>query len=197
MGCAPRQWGPGCYFPGKCARFWIAAGLQHAKIMATGDLDEHRIKELLDGGAPLDAFGVGTQLATSADAPALSAIYKMVEIRSADSIQYTAKFSGEKSTLPGAKQIYRYEDCDEVALYEECNKDFTGEPLVRPVISRGELVEKLPSATVSRERARAALERLPKRLLSLEEAEPYPVNISPRLYQMAESIRAEHQASKS
>jgi nicotinate phosphoribosyltransferase len=168
------------------------AGLHEAKIMATNDLDENRIQELLAAGAPIDGFGVGTQLSTSADAPALAAVYKLVEIRSGESIQYTAKFSGEKSTLPGAKQIYRYPHCDEVALYEECNQDFTGEPLVRPVISSGQLVEPLPSATAARLKARNSLLALPSRLLKLEEVEPYDVTVSPRLHDLADSVRAEH-----
>lgn len=172
------------------------AGLEHAKIMATGDLDEHRIQELLTGGAPIDSFGVGTQLATSADAPALAAIYKLVEIRNGDTIQYTAKFSGEKSTLPGAKQIYRYRDCDEVALYEECKQEVMGDPLVRPTISMGKLVEPLPTAREARDRARSALQKLPARLLRLDDAEPYEVVISPKLYELADGIRAEHRVPK-
>jgi nicotinate phosphoribosyltransferase len=172
------------------------AGLRDAKIMATGDLDEYRIRELLCADAPIDSFGVGTQLATSADAPSLSAIYKLVEIRSGQSVQYTAKFSNEKSTLPGAKQIYRYGDCDEVALYEECNKDFTGEPLIRPIISQGKLVERLESATGARTRARNTLKVLPERLLKFEKVEPYKVRVSPRLYELANAIRAEHQSPR-
>src|SRR3982751_6552213 len=54
------------------------AGLQDAKIFATSDLDEYRVAEVIRAGAPLDAFGVGTQLATSGDAPSLSAVYKLV-----------------------------------------------------------------------------------------------------------------------
>ena len=46
------------------------AGHKDAKIMVSGDLDEYRIRELVNAGAPIDSFGVGTQLATSADAPA-------------------------------------------------------------------------------------------------------------------------------
>ncbi len=84
------------------------AGLQDAKIFATNDLNEHRLAELVRAGAPIDAFGVGTQLATSADAPFLSAVYKLVELENGRILHYTAKFSDEKSTLPGAKQIYRH-----------------------------------------------------------------------------------------
>jgi nicotinate phosphoribosyltransferase len=67
------------------------AGLHDAKIMASGDLDEHRIRNLVEAGAPIDAFGVGTQLATSADAPNLSAVYKLVELDIGGIHRFTAK----------------------------------------------------------------------------------------------------------
>jgi nicotinate phosphoribosyltransferase len=75
------------------------AGLPDAKIMASGDLNEYRIREIVAAGAPIDAFGVGTELATSADAPSLGVVYKLVEIGD----RYTAKFSPDKVTLPDAK----------------------------------------------------------------------------------------------
>ena len=56
------------------------AGLHDAKVMASGDLDEYRIRDLVAAGAPIDSFGVGTELATSADAPYMGAIYKMAEL---------------------------------------------------------------------------------------------------------------------
>lgn len=72
------------------------AGLPDAKIMASGDLDEHRIRELVAGGAPIDAFGVGTQLSTSADAPALGATYKLVVLDIRGIKRFTAKYSQDK-----------------------------------------------------------------------------------------------------
>lgn len=173
-------------------RILDAAGLQDAKIFATNDLNEYRVAELVRSGAMIDAFGVGTALATSSDAPTVSAVYKMVELKRGSQVHYTAKFSDEKSTLPGAKQIYRYPHCDMVALYAECNDDFQGEPLVRPVLSHGELVEAQPTLDAVQAHAKAAIAALPKGLHSLEEATPYPVEISPRLLEMAESIRDEH-----
>jgi len=73
------------------------AGLVEAKIMASGDLNEYKIAEIVAAGAPIDAFGVGTELATSSDAPALGGIYKLVEIEG----RYTAKLSPGKVTFPG------------------------------------------------------------------------------------------------
>src|SRR5262249_4439098 len=83
-----------------------SAGLQDAKIMASGDLDECRIASLVAGGAPIDAFGVGTELATSGDAPSMGAIYKLVEIEG----RPAAKWSEDKASLPGSKQIFRFPD---------------------------------------------------------------------------------------
>src|ERR1700683_3743723 len=96
------------------------AGLPDARIMATGDLDEYKIRDLVDGGAPIDAFGVGTQLATSADAPALSAVYKMVELSISGIKRFTAKYSADKISVPGGKQIFRGETRDVIARGGEC-----------------------------------------------------------------------------
>ena len=80
------------------------AGLQDAKIMATSDLNENRISELLADGAPIDSFGVGTELTTSYDAPAVSAVYKLVEMGTQDGKRYVAKYSAEKRTYPGSSR---------------------------------------------------------------------------------------------
>jgi nicotinate phosphoribosyltransferase len=172
------------------------AGLHEAKIFATNDLNEDRIAEFVRAGAPFDAFGVGTQLATSADAPSLSAVYKLVELRREQETIYTAKFSDDKSTVPGAKQVYRYPTRDVVALYSECNGESQGEPLLRPIIAAGKLVEPLPPIQKIQQRSQAAIAALPKRLHALDEADPYPVEISPRLLAMAESLRQELQTAK-
>jgi nicotinate phosphoribosyltransferase len=173
------------------------AGLHSAQIFATNDLDEYRLAQFVSGGAPIDAFGVGTQLATSADAPSLSAVYKLVELSHHGHIHYTAKFSDDKTTLPGAKQIYRFADRDLVALYSECNSDYKGEPLLRPIIIQGDLIEKLPALSKSREYARQAIAALPERLHSLSPVDtPYQVEISSNLLALVESRRQELQLSR-
>jgi nicotinate phosphoribosyltransferase len=169
------------------------AGLRNAKIFATNDLDEYRVAEFVKAGVPLDAFGVGTQLATSADAPALSAVYKMVELKRDGEIFYTAKFSADKSTLPGAKQIYRYGDRDVVAHYSECSNEFKGEPLLRPILAGGELIETLPPMTGIQQRSQAMIAALPERLRQLGKAEPYSVEMSAHLRAMAQNLREEMQ----
>jgi len=173
------------------------AGLHDAKIIASNDLDEYRLAELVRSRAPIDVFGVGTALATSADAPSLSAVYKLVELTRDRALHYVAKFSDEKSTLPGAKQIYRYLNCDVIALYSECNSDFQGEPLLRPILANGELLEPSPPLAKIRAKAVSAIAALPGELRSLEETAPYAVEISPRLFELAESIRTERKLAGS
>jgi nicotinate phosphoribosyltransferase len=111
-----------------------AAGMTAVKIMATSDLDEDTIAALVEGGAPIDVFGVGTSLATSFDAPAMSAVYKLVEING----RFVSKLSASKRTLPGAKQVFRFADRDVVGLQGE---EMAGaEKLLKPVVLGGEAI---------------------------------------------------------
>jgi nicotinate phosphoribosyltransferase len=162
------------------------AGLREARIMVSGDLDEYRIRELLAAGAPIDAFGVGTQIAVSADAPSLSGVYKMVELEIGGIKRYTAKYSDDKQTIPGAKQIFRDVARDVVARSGECGR---GEALLRPVILGGRLVEPLPTLEEARTRARESVARLSSALRQLEAAEPWPVIYSRELRALAEQTR--------
>lgn len=167
------------------------ADLQEAKIFATNDLNEYRLAELIKSGASIDAFGIGTHLATSSDAPSVSAVYKLVELKSQGNLQYTAKFSSEKSTLPGAKQIFRTAEYDTLALYSECACDHEGEPLVRPILIDGQVIEPLPSIDAIQQHAKAAVAALPPALLSIDKQIPYPVKVSSNLLELAEQLRAQ------
>jgi nicotinate phosphoribosyltransferase len=171
-----------------------AAGLQEARIMATGDLNEYKILELVSHHAPIDAFGVGTALATSDDAPHLGAVYKMVEMQAEGVQRYTAKFSEEKLTMPGAKQVFRYPDRDLIGCSAE--RPARGEDgeypevLLEPVILHGELAAELPGAGAAREQARERVAKLPAATRSLfEDPEPYPVEYTPAVQQLLETVR--------
>ena len=131
------------------------AGLKDAKIMASGDLDEHRIKTIVSAGAPIDAFGVGTELATSGDAPSMGTVYKLVEIHRDGAVRYAVKNAEDKGTIPGAKQLFRLMDHDVLALAHENVEG--AEPLLQPVIRGGKLVGPLPSLAETRARAQSAL----------------------------------------
>ena len=164
-------------------------GFPEARIMATGDLNEYKILELIAAGAPIDVFGVGTELATSSDAPNHGAVYKLVELDDAGQRRFTAKFSQDKSTLPGAKQIFRYPTHDVLArTHESCSPGC--EALLRPVIIGGAAVGRELTALDSREHARNSIERLPKKLRSLFECDPpYLIEHSDALRQLTEQVR--------
>jgi nicotinate phosphoribosyltransferase len=113
-------------------------------------------------------------------------------LKQGDSVRYTAKFSDEKATRPGAKQIYRFEDHDLLALQTECSSDFGRSPLVRPVLMGGELIEPLPELSESRERAQDEIAKLPAALSSLVTSAPYEVRVSGRLAELTDNLRLEH-----
>ena len=162
-----------------------ANGLPDVDILASGDLDEHSVSTLVAGGAPIDAFGIGTQLGTSADAPALGAVYKLVE----DAAGPKMKLAEGKVTLPGRKQVWRLSDRDVVALHDEDVPG--GRPLLVPVMAAGRPTRSEPLAE-SRARCAAALAALPPDLRSLERA-PYPVwkvDTSPGLAALASRVHA-------
>lgn len=175
------------------------AGLHDARIMVSGDLNEYKILELVAAGLPVDAMGVGTDLATSADAPSLGAVYKLVELESNGVRRLTAKFSEDKHTLPGAKQIFRYPDHDEVGCATECpgcDGAESPEALLRPVVHHGRLIEALPDVHQARERARKSVLRLPGPVRSLYDQEnPYRVEYTPALWQLYEEARASLQGA--
>ncbi len=164
------------------------AGLREARIMASGDLNEYKIRELVEAGAPIDAFGVGTELATSADAPTLGAVYKLVELESQGRRRYTAKLSEDKVTLPGAKQVFRFADHDRIACASEPTPA-GAEALLRPVIRQGQLVAPLPDATAARAHAAESLARLPEGVRRLQDPEPYRVEYSEALLELFEQAR--------
>ena len=137
------------------------AGLPEARIMASGDLNEDKIAELVSAGAPIDSFGVGTELATSADAPTMGIVYKLVEIESHGVTRPVAKTSPAKRTLPGAKQLFRYPEYDLLALHDECAAG--SEALLKPCIIAGERVCPPEPASRTRERTMAALNPWPEK----------------------------------
>jgi nicotinate phosphoribosyltransferase len=162
------------------------AGLNDAKIMASGDLDEYRIREIVAAGAPIDSFGVGTQLSTSADAPAMSATYKLVEIDIQGIKRFAAKYSEEKTSVPGGKQVFRADHRDVIARSGECG---SGAALLRPIILGGQLVEPLPTAEDARRTAAESIGKLAPALRQLEVVEPWNVIYSRELRELIDRTR--------
>lgn len=159
-------------------------GMKHVKIVASGDLNEYKIDELLKNGAPIDMFGVGTEMVTSRDEPTLSAVYKLVEQEREGRVIPKMKLSDEKVTYPGKKQVYRRKGAD--GMYREdviccIDERLDGEPLLVEVIRGGELVYRIPPIDQVRERAMESLKMLPDEYKRLIDPAEYPVRKSERL----------------
>jgi len=164
------------------------AGLREVRILASGDLDEYRIEELLDAAAPLDSFGVGTMLGTSPDAPSVGGIYKLVAQRSGGEMVPTMKTSSGKHTDPGAHQVFHTPGCDVVALLGE---EGDGEPLLQRVITGGRLVAGVPSLDAIRARCRERVDALPAEVRAIRSPRPWPVERSPALRLLTDRLLAE------
>jgi nicotinate phosphoribosyltransferase len=170
------------------------AGLEEAIIVGSGDLNEDKIAALRRAGATIDAWGVGTELVRSKDAPALGGVYKLVEDH--ETGRKVAKFSDAKATLPGCHQVFRVEregefKRDVIGTLPEFHVD--AEPLLVPWMEKGRLVRDLPTLAGIRARARAQLQAMPagvRDLAPVEEDETiYPVAVSDGLEALSEEVR--------
>jgi nicotinate phosphoribosyltransferase len=168
------------------------AGLSQVTIFASGNLNEDEVARIVAAGAPVDGFGVGTDMGVSRDAPSLEIIYKLVEYAG----QGRLKLSPGKAILPGRKQIFRVEHegraaYDVLAGHAE---RAPGRPLLQPVMAGG---VRLPGGRVAlddaRAHARAERERLPEALRALEPVDtPYRVEISEALAQTRDALSRAH-----
>jgi nicotinate phosphoribosyltransferase len=157
------------------------------KIFASGDLDEFRVSELVVAGAPIDAFGIGTELVTSRDAPALSMVYKMVELDGTGRI----KLSPGKVTYPLAKQVHRLRTPDgrfASDLVTTASEPAPGEPLLVPIVRGGKLAGPLPRLDAIQEYCRLQRESLPESLRGVHAEPVYPIAYSDALEQEAERL---------
>lgn len=167
-------------------------GLDHVQILASGDLDEYKIEELLERGAEIDIFGVGTKLGTSADRPYVDIIYKLCERMTPEGkFKPIMKLSEGKATLPGRKQVFRVKDAqgyfikDIIALEDE---KIDGEPLLVKAVDRGKIIYDLPSLEKIRERALDNLSRLHEKYKRLKNPAKYPVKLSPNLRKLMSEL---------
>lgn len=165
------------------------AGLHHVRILASGDLDEWKIENLLKAGATIDSFGVGTSLGSGAgsaerniEGGSLGAVYKEVWYVDGSGNEYPKMkvAGGVKSTWPGKKEIYRHPNWEEdvIQLAHEPRPD-SYHRLLKPVMRNGEIVPgSLPPLSEIRELAQQNLAMLPLQYRALTVDQPYPVHFS-------------------
>jgi len=179
----------------KVRRILDQNGLDDVKIIGSGNLDEYKIERLVAKKAPIDFFGVGTEMVVSGDAPSLDLTYKLVQIESkGGKVSYTAKLSRGKHTIPGRKQVYRQSSSkglmlkDYIALASE--PAFKGaRPLLTPMIRQGQLLRSLPSTAEIRALAQGNVKSLPRAFRLLKKRMDYPIEYSPKMKILMKSIQ--------
>lgn len=175
-----------------CRRVLDAAGLQSVRILASGDLDEYKIETLLQQGAPIDSFGVGTTFAGGS----LGAVYKEVWLQEgADDGEGKIKLAGAKTTWPGRKEVYRLGDFEQdlIQLDSEA-QPARGLRLLRPVMLGGEvLAGSEPPISEIWELAQQNMARLPEQYKAINDPAPYPVRFSQELQELRQRTSARYQ----
>lgn len=168
------------------------AKLTNVRILASGDLDEWKITDLLNNGAVIDSFGVGTALGGGVgsaergiDGGALGGVYKEVWYVDEEGNEYPkVKTAGVKSTWPGKKEIYRHPQWEEdIIQLEHEPRPETYQRLLRPVMRNGQIIPgSLPPLSEIRELAQQNLQMLPLQYRALVVEEPYPIRFSAGLH---------------
>lgn len=197
-----------------------AAGFPEVAIVASNDLDEHLIESLRHQGAKIDIWGVGTNLVTAADQPALGGVYKLAALRQPDGTwQPRIKLSEQraKSSIPGRLQVRRFlldgkligdaiHDIDH-PLPESITLIDPDEPLrqksipaaaksidlLQPVMKNGALLREIESPTAARERCQEALTQLHPTILRLTNPHRYPAGMEQSLHERREQMITNHQ----
>jgi nicotinate phosphoribosyltransferase len=178
-------------------RILDAAGLTATRIYASGGLNEYEVTRLVTAGAPIDVFGVGTDMGVSGDAPSLDMAYKLVEYAGRPRL----KLSSQKVSVLGKKQVFRIVDTngryerDLLGLREETTTSAVPSippshvlPLLEKVMEGGHLCHPLPSLRESREFCAAECARLPESYTALRSPSVYPVTLTPQLAALQEHI---------
>lgn len=164
------------------------AGLFDVKIFASSGFDEFKMADVIARGAKIDAFGVGTKMGVSADAPYFDIVYKMVRFNDRD----VRKLSPGKITLAGKKQVFRKSDQsgryieDTIGLRDETIDE--NEPLLKKVMANGKTVGSHPSLQDIRDTFKTNFAALDESYKSLDEHAAYPVKISSRLMELQKKV---------
>ena len=178
----------------KVRRILDKGGCDKVLIVASSDLNEYKIKEIIDKKAPIDVFGVGTELATSSDDPTISGVYKLIEYKNEAKI----KVSEDKITFPGIKQVFRVynengEFKEDILALESEPIPTNSEALLEPIMRNGKLITKLPKIDEIQQFYLENIKKLPQRYKKLEQAQISTLNVSPELKTLTDLLRKKYQ----
>ena len=163
-------------------------GCEKVLIVASSDLNEYKIKEIIDNNAPIDAFGVGTELVTSKDDPTLSGVYKLIEYNKNPKI----KLSENKITFPGQKQVYRVYNnekfVEDILTLKSESPPEKNIPLLIPVMKKGKLIYDLPNLDEIQRFCLENIETLPNKFKKLDNIKVTEVKISESIRNLLNSL---------
>lgn len=202
------------YLAKKARQMLDAAGLCEVKITASNQLDEMVISSLLDQKAPIDCFGVGTNLVTGSPDAALDGVYKLALFHSKPRIKISENIS--KITLPHRKQVHRllenealFFGADVISLEPEQEiermhhpieplkslriKQYKKEPLLQLVMAEGKSLQKPKSLKEIASYCQSRLKQLPEEYKRFNNPHLYKVGLSTNLYQERELLIQQHQ----
>lgn len=187
-------------------------GLDYVKIVVSNQLDERVIKSLLEQQAPIDIFGVGTNLVTGNPDSALDGVFKLSMCNGKPRLKVSENLS--KVTLPGIKKIIRYTDdngylqADAIALKDEKQiekmfhpfdkektKKLTGlvaNEITKLVVDNGLPVINIESNEEVREKVKYNLSKLPPEYKRFEYPHIYKVGISEKLMKLRDELKVEY-----
>ncbi len=168
-------------------------GCEKVLIVASSDLNEYKIKEIIDLNAPIDAFGVGTELATSRDDPTISGVYKLIEYNRKPRI----KISEDKITYPGIKQIFRIYDKngmfkDDILTLDDESAPPNSESLLNQIMKNGELISDLPNIDEIQRYYLENIKKLPEEYKTLIETRVFKIKISDKLTNLTDSLKEKY-----
>lgn len=173
-------------------------GQSQAWIVASGELDEKKIRSFTLAGAPIDAYGVGTNLVVSSDAPSCNLVYKLVEVVKEGETRPKLKASEGKATLPYRKQVFRCseQNCfshDWIGRWDEnpSSQENHFEPLLHQYVAQGQVVGNVPDLVQIRNYAREQVRWMPDSIKLLDDATEYPVEFSPELLKTHKKLEEE------
>ena len=204
------------YLSVEARRMLDEAGFEDAVILASNNLDEHLISSLKEQGATIGVWGVGTQLTTAFDEPALGGIYKLTAVRdsSRDPWTYRLKLSEQvnKASIPGLLQVRRFSRGTELladVIYDEqmgvgepvvvvdpvdatrrkrIPPDASGSDLLVPVFRSGERVLELPSLDESKSHCSSELARFHSSIKRLVNPHEYPAGLAENLFDLRNQL---------
>lgn len=162
-------------------------GCDYVRVVASNDLNEYKIDDLINSGAQIDGYGVGTEMITAKPVAAISGVYKLVE----DDGGAKIKLAPGKKTYPGKKQVYRVDDEDGDYSHDILaldGEEVQGTPLLELVVKDGQRVSAKRSLVDIREYAQDCVAKMPGTVKGVRAAEQYAVETSPQLNSLVDEL---------